>query len=172
MIIIEEDDEYQGDDSWMDRGEVLDEKLTVEEKAYRSAVSLMDSAECVVRYENRVKALRDAAALFEGLGGYLDSGEQAGKCRKWAERIERNGREKAYRKAAALCDEAGTELEYRTAISEMERVSGYRDSLERMEACRSAIVRLEEQTAWRNRMIVLLAVAFIVLAAWLVLTLL
>lgn len=166
MIIIEEDEEDKREVRVMDEDDAWDEKLTTEEYQYKSAVSLMESADCVTRFEHRVKSLRDAAEKFDALNGYEDSAVRAGDCRAQADKLEAEGREEAYQGAVALCESAGTKMEYRTALSELERVAGYKDCEEKQEACRQAIARLEARTAWRNRVIALALVVLFALAVW------
>lgn len=166
MIIIEEDDEDKREIQRIDDDDILDEKLTTEEYQYKSAVSLMESVECVTRFEHKVKSMRDAADRFEALGDYEDSAALAAECRAQADKLEETGREEAYQGAVVLCEEAGTKMEYRTAISELERVTGYKDSDERIELCRQEIARLETKTAWRNRAIAFVLVVLFALAVW------
>lgn len=166
MIVIEEDEEDKTEIQMIDEDDFLDEELTTEEYQYKSAVSLMESVDCVTRFEHKVKSLRDAASRFEALGAYSDSVARAARCRTQADEMEEAGREEAYRGAVAICEEAGTKMEYRTAISELGRVAGYKDSDERMEFCRQAIAKLETKTAWRNRAIAFLLVVLFALAVW------
>ena len=86
MIIIEETEEDKNRAALPDEDSFEDEELTTEEAKYRSAKDLRDSLECVERYEQGVRTLLDAAALFDEIDDYEDSARLAEECRKKAER--------------------------------------------------------------------------------------
>ena len=99
MIIIEETEEDKNRAALPDEDSFEDEELTTEEAKYRSAKDLRDSLECVERYEQGVRTLLDAAALFDEIDDYEDSARLAEKCRKKAKDYEKKGMEKAYQQA-------------------------------------------------------------------------
>ena len=119
MIIIEETEEDKNRAALPDEDSFEDEELTTEEAKYRSAKDLRDSLECVERYEQGVRTLLDAAALFDEIDDYEDSARLAEECRKKAKDYEKKGMEKAYQQAVKLCGEAVTKMDYRTAITEL-----------------------------------------------------
>ncbi|MBS4816646.1 MAG: hypothetical protein KH026_08625 [Clostridium sp.] len=166
MIIIEETEEDKNRAALLDEDSFEDEELTTEEAKYRSAKDLRDSLECVERYEQGVRTLLDAAALFDEIDDYEDSARLAEKCRKKAKDYEKKGMEKAYQQAVKLCGEAVTKMDYRTAITELERFPQYKDSRQRIEACKKEIVRLETKAAWKNRIIALVVIAVMALCIW------
>ena len=84
MIIIEETEEDKNRAALLDEDSFEDEELTTEEAKYRSAKDLRDSLECVERYEQGVRTLLDAAALFDEIDDYEDSARLAEECRKKA----------------------------------------------------------------------------------------
>ena len=69
MIIIEETEEDKNSVPVPDEDFIEEEELTTEEQKYRSAQELLDSLACVTRYEQGVKTLLDAAAMFQRLRG-------------------------------------------------------------------------------------------------------
>ena len=73
MIIIEEDDDEVVVNSQGGEGPQEEEELTPEEQRYRSAAELMESVDCVARYERAVISLNAAADLFDKLVDYKDS---------------------------------------------------------------------------------------------------
>ena len=166
MIIIEETEEDKNRIAVPDEDSFEEEELTGEEAKYRSAGELRDSLVCVERYEQGVRTLLDAADLFDGISTYKDSAKQAADCRKKAEAYEQKGREKAYQAAVKLCDAAVTKMDYRTAISEMERFADYKDSAERIEQCKKQIVRQETKAAWKNRIIAFIIIVVMAVCIW------
>lgn len=166
MIIIEETEEDKNRIAVPDEDSFEEEELTGEEAKYRSAGELRDSLVCVERYEQGVRTLLDAADLFDGISTYKDSAKQAADCRKKAEAYEQKGREKAYQAAVKLCDAAVTKMDYRTAISELERFADYKDSAERIEQCKKQIVRQETKAAWKNRIIAFIIIVVMAVCIW------
>ena len=84
MIIIEETEEDKNRVAVPDEDYFEEEELTTEEAKYRSAKDLRDSLVCVERYEQGVRTLLDAAALFDEIADYEDSAKLAADCRKKA----------------------------------------------------------------------------------------
>ena len=165
MIIIEEDEDEVVVNSQGGEGPQEEEELTPEERRYRSAVELMESVDCVERYERAVISLKAAADLFDKLGDYKDSVKKAQACREQAQLVEETGKEEAYQAALELYDNARTKMDYRTAISELKRFPDYKDSQIRIEDSKKAIVKLEKREVWKNRgiFVVILAALAVVL---------
>lgn len=143
-----------------------EEKLSPEEKQYRDAVGLMESVDCVTRFERAVASLDIAAAQFEGLGSYKDSAERAKACKKEAESIRDAGIRETYDEAVKLLGNAKTKIDYRTAIAEFERIPDYKDSRERMEECKSILRRIANRQAWMGRGVVVLVLAVLAAIFW------
>ncbi len=139
-----------------------EEKLSKEERDYRSAVSLMESVDCTTRFEREVESLRSAAALFEALGDYKDSTKRKQECEKLATQADEVGREEAYKEALKYLEQAGSKMDYRTAIADFERLSDYKDSAEKIKECKKALEKIESKKVWKNRAIVLIVIAVIV----------
>ena len=159
MIIIEETEEDKNSVPVPDEDFIEEEELTTEEQKYRSAQELLDSLACVTRYEQGVKTLLDAAAMFEEINDYAD-------CRKRAGAYEKKGIEKAYREAVKLCEEAVTKMDYRTAISELNRFPDYKDCKERIDVCKKAVEREETKQAWKHRVIAAMIIVVAVVGVW------
>ena len=144
-----------------------EEKLSPEEKKYRSAVKLMESVDCVVRFETAVESLNSAAALFDELGDYKESAQKSRICREQAKQQQETGIKEAYQEALNLSDTAKTKADYRTVISEFERFPDYKDSGERIAASKKALRKIANRQAWRNRGIAVLLLAVFVAVFWL-----
>lgn len=166
MIIIEETEEDKNKVAVPDEDYFEEEELTTEEAKYRSAKELRDSLGCVERYEQGVRTLLDAAALFDEIADYEDSAKLAVDCRKTAETYEAEGMEKAYQQAVKLCEDAVTKMDYRTAITELERFPQYKDCAERIEKCKKQIISRETKESWRNRIIAVIIIAVAALCIW------
>lgn len=144
-----------------------EEKLSPEETKYRSALELMESVECILRYEKGVEALNAAAEIFEELEDYKDSRERAKDCREQAVSLQETGREQAYQEAVQMLEQARTKMDYRTVISEFDRFPDYKDSQERIEMCRKKLKRLASIQVWKNRGIIVAVLAVIAVIFWL-----
>lgn len=144
-----------------------EEKLSPEETKYRSAVELMESVECIVRYEKGVEALCAAAELFEELGDYKDSEKRGKECRKQSDSLLETGREQAYQEAVQMLEQARTKIDYRTVISEFDRFPDYKDSQERIDVCRKKLKRLASIQVWKNRGILVAVLAVVAVIFWL-----
>lgn len=143
-----------------------EEELSPEEKKYRDAVELMESVDCVTRFERAVESLNSAAVLFEELGDYKDSIQKAGACKKQAEITRESGIRDAYEMAVYLQDNARTKMDYRTAISEFERFIDYKDSKKRIDDCKKIIRKNANRQVWRNRGIAILVLAVLAAIFW------
>ena len=104
--------------------------------------------------------------MFEEINDYGDSAKRAADCRKRAGAYEKKGIEKAYREAVKLCEEAVTKMDYRTAISELNRFPDYKDCKERIDACKKAVEREETKQAWKHRVIAAVIIVVAVVGVW------
>ncbi len=95
MIIIEETEEDKNRAALPDEDSFEGMELTTEEAKYRAAQKIWDSLECVERYEQGVRTLLDAAALFDEIDDYEDSaGHPRRNAAKKAKDYEKKGMEK------------------------------------------------------------------------------
>ncbi len=136
-----------------------EEKLSNEEREYRSAVALMESVDCTTRFEREVESLRSAAALFDALGSYKDSPKRKAECERLATDAEITGKEEAYQEALQFLGEAKSKMDYRTAIADFERLSDYKDSTQKVEECKRILEGIENKKVWTNRGVALLVIA-------------
>lgn len=143
-----------------------EKKLSPEEKKYRSAVKLMESVDCVVRFERAVDSLDSAASLFEELGDYKESIRRAEECRSRAALTRETGIKNAYQEAVILQENAKTRADYCAVISEFERFPEYRDSQERIGECRTVLTQMADRQAWIGRGAAVLVIAVIALVLW------
>lgn len=143
-----------------------EEELSVEEKKYRDAIALMESVDCVKRFERAVLSLQDAALLFDELGTYKDSADRKKQCEKQAEDVRQKGIKEAYGQAVQLQKDARTDMDYRTAISEFERFPEYKDCSQRIEQCKETLRAAANRKAWKNRGIALGILALALIVFW------
>lgn len=143
---------------------VKEENLSPEERKYRSAVQLMESVECITRFEHAVIALNAAAELFDALGEYKDSPKKKELCGKKAHKIETSGKEKAYQAAVRAMEAARTNIDYRIVISEFARFPEYKDSQEKIDLCKKKLEQMADRKVWKNRgiTVAILAVAAVI----------
>ena len=101
--------------------EIFRKKPSKEESTYHAAVSLMDAVDCVERFERKVDALRDAAALFESLGDYQDAKQRREDCLERADEVETEGCRKTFALGMKKKKKASTKSDYIDAIEEFRR---------------------------------------------------
>ncbi len=143
------------------------EKLSPEERMYRSAVSLMEAVDCVNRFERAVYSLRDAAKKFENLGEYKDSRERYIKCMEEAEKTVSEGSREVFEIAVSKLGDSKSKSDYLDTIEDFKRVKKFDYNVseceENIALCRKAINRLETAAIWKRRIIAVIIIA--VLAA-------
>lgn len=143
--------------------ELFKEKISKEEKIYREAVQLQEAVPCVLRFEQKVSALKGAARKFKALGDYKDANARMKACRKKAALICEEGAQAVYEDALRRQEEAKTKSEYVDAIAEFRRVvrrDGYRECAKRnIQLCKRKIQHLERIAAWRRRLLALAVLA-------------
>lgn len=147
--------------------EIFQEKPSKEESTYHAAVSLMDAVDCVERFERKVDALRDAAALFETLGDYQDAKQYREDCLERADEMEAEGCRKTFALGQKKKKRASTKSDYVDAIEEFRRLRGYEPYQNKIkpeiQECKQQIKRLETLRAYKRSAIVLLVLVLICL---------
>lgn len=136
-----------------------------EERIYNDAESLVDAAECVIRFEQKVKILKSAAAKFEKLGDYRDAAGRAEKCREAAGKAREEGYKEVFLQAKKRQETASEKNDYVDAIANYRRVTESKrygkQAKEQIEACKRQITRLETRRVWKKRMITLLVLGLV-----------
>ncbi len=126
-----------------------------EANIYKTAAGLQEAAECVLRFERKAAAYRDAGKKFQSISGYMDAGQRAEECRQKAEAVERQGMEETFALGKKKEQAARTKSDYIDAIAEYKRVWNKeqfaREGKERIDACKEAIMRLETKSLWKKR---------------------
>lgn len=134
--------------------------LSREERIYNDAESLVDAAECVIRFEQKVKTLKSAAAKFEKLGDYRDAAERAGSCREAAHKAKAEGFKTVFLQAKKRQETASEKSDYIDAIANYRRVTESKrygeQAKEQIAVCKKQIARLETRRVWKKRIITLL----------------
>lgn len=143
-----------------------EKKISKEEKDYRYACALMESVDCVIRFERKVLSLQGAAKIFERLGDYKESQALRERCLREAAQEQEQGTEQTYEAALRMQEEAKTKLDYKTVIAEYGRVADYRDAAARTEECKKKIVRMETISAWKHRAVALIILALLFAVFW------
>lgn len=57
-------------------------------------------------------------------------------------------------------------MDYRTAISELNRFPDYKDCKERIDVCKKAVEREETKQAWKHRVIAAMIIVVAVVGVW------
>ena len=134
---------------------------------YKTAAGLEEAAECVLRFERKVAAYRNAGKKFQSISGYMDSAGRAEDCRRKAEAVEQQGMEEAFALGKKKEQQARTKSDFIDAIAEYKRVwkneSYARETKGRIDACKEAMMRLETKSLWKKRVITLAVLAVLVL---------
>ncbi len=138
-----------------------------EANIYREAAGLEEAAECVLRFERKAAAYRNAGKKFQSISGYMDSAERTKHCRQKADSVEKQGMEEAFALGKKKEQEARTKSDFIDAIAEYKRVwkrDDYaREAKERIDACKEAVMRLETRSLWKKRLITLAVLGGLIL---------
>jgi len=138
-----------------------------EANIYKAAAELEEAADCVLRFERKVAAYRNAGKKFQSVSGYMDSAKRAENCLRQAEQAEQKGMEEAFALGKKKEQEAKTKSDFIDAIAEYKRVRKKEkyasDAREHIDACKEAIMRLEARAVWKKRLIALGVLAVLVL---------
>lgn len=147
--------------------EIFRKKPSKEESTYHAAVSLMDAVDCVERFERKVDALRDAAALFESLGDYQDAKQYREDCLERADEVEAEGCRKTFALGMKKKKKASTKSDYIDAMEEFRRLREYEPYQNKIkpeiQECKRQIKRLETLRAYKRRAIALLVLVLLCL---------
>lgn len=139
-----------------------------EANIYKTAAGLEEAAECVLRFERKAAAYRNAGKKFQSISGYMDSDERAKRCYQQAEAVEQQGMEETFALGKKKEREARTKSDFIDAIAEYKRVwkkeQYAQEAKGRIDACKEAMMRLETRSLWKKRLITLavLAVAIMI----------
>ncbi len=98
------------------------EKLSKEENLYRSAVSLMEAVDCIIRFDKLVFSLNDAAKKFEKLGDYKDSRERKEQCLNNAKEATDRGAAEVFKAAIKKFDNAKNKSDFADIIEDLKLV--------------------------------------------------
>lgn len=138
-----------------------------EANIYKAAAELEEAADCVLRFERKVAAYRNAGKKFQSVSGCKDSAKRAENCLRQAELAEQEGMEETFALGKKKEREAKTKSDFIDAIAEYKRVwkkeTYARDAKERIDACKEAIARLEARAVWKKRLIALGVLAVLAL---------
>lgn len=132
-----------------------EEKISQEEQDYQGALELIQSIDCVTRFERKILSLEGATRILEVLGDYKDSAQLLKQCRERIVTEQEEGFQSVYEESLRLEEEAGNILEYKTVITEFNRIADYKDAAEHIDACKKEITRQESVAIWKNRGIAL-----------------
>lgn len=143
--------------------ELFKKKISREERIYREATELQEAVSCVLRFENKVAALKSAARKFQKLEDYKDAKAHMEDCRASAAKAAEEGSREVFEEAVRREGLAKSKSDYADAIMEFKRVSRKGDYAEdakvHIRACRQRIARLESYAVWKRRLTVLAVIA-------------
>lgn len=138
-----------------------------EANIYKAAAELEEAADCVLRFERKVAAYRNAGKKFQSVSGYMDSDKRAEHCLHQADLAEQEGIAETFDLGKKKEQEARTKSDFIDAIAEYKRVwkkERYaREAKEHIDACKEAIMRLEARSVWKKRLTALAVLAVLVL---------
>ena len=104
--------------------------LSAEEKIYNSAVSVMEAADCVERFERVYISMNNAAAKFGKIPGYLDSDERRAKCLEIADKAVKNGTAEVFDLSCQRQKKSKTKSDFVDAIENFERCKKFKYKVE------------------------------------------
>lgn len=143
--------------------QILNQEDAGKERIYREAAQLQDAADCVLRFERKVAALRSAAKKFRSVSEYKDAAECAQECLRQADILEKEGLEETFALGIEKEQASKTKSDYLDAITEYKRVwkkehyAG--EAREHIKACKEEILRIETRAIRKKRLIFLAVVA-------------
>lgn len=144
--------------------------LSTEEKIYKSAVWVMESVDCVKRFERVYSCMKSAAGKFGKIQGYLDADERRQQCLEIADKAVKNGTKEVFELACKRQKEAKTKSDYVDAIENFKRCKKFKYNIEECDRhigeCQKGIAKLETKAAYRRRGIVVAVVVLLLLAFW------
>ena len=144
--------------------------LSAEEKIYNSAVSVMEAADCVERFERVYISMNNAAAKFGKIPGYLDSDERRAKCLEIADKAVKNGTAEVFDLSCQRQKKSKTKSDFVDAIENFERCKKFKYKVEEcdrhIEECQKGILKLETKAAYKRRGIVLAVFAALIVFLW------
>lgn len=153
--------------------ELFKKKLSKEEKTYLEAVKLQEAVSCVLRFEQKISALKGAAKMFQNLGDFKDSQERMQACREQLVVERKKGMEEVFAAALAKKENAVSKSDYADAIMEFKRVvkrEEYHDrAKEQIQFCKREIAKIETKAAWKRRLTLLCVIVVCAAAALLIL---
>lgn len=141
--------------------------LSVEERIYKNAVSLMNAVDCVERFERIYYTMNSAAKKFDKIQGYLDADEKKQECFEIADKAVKEGTVKVFELAALRQKESKTKSDFADAIENFKRCRKFNYNIEQCDEhisqCKQGIAKLETKAAYKRRAIVaaIFAVLFI-----------
>ncbi len=143
--------------------EIFQKKPSKEESTYQAAISLMDAVDCVGRFERKVDALRDAAAMFDRLGDYQDAKQRKEDCLEEADEAEEQGCRGVFALGMKKKEKATTKSNYIDAMEEFRRLRDYEPYQKKVQKeiqeCKQQVKRIETRAAYKRCMIILLILA-------------
>jgi hypothetical protein len=143
-----------------------EEEISREERVYLDAISLMESVDCLTRFEPKIAILEDAIQRFETLNGYKDSEKHIKVAQSRIKKIKTEGTKETYREITMLQKKAKTVLDFMTVISEYERLEDFMDVEQSIAFCRQEISKLEKKEKNKIHRIQLCVLLFILAALW------
>lgn len=142
--------------------ELFKKKISREERIYVEALELQKAVSCVLRFENKVSALKSAARKFQKLEDYKDAKTHMEECRAEAAKVAEEGIREVFEEAVRREEQAKSESDYVDALTEFKRVSrkgNYaEEAKEHIRMCKRRIARLETYAVWKRRFKVLAVV--------------
>lgn len=142
--------------------ELFKKKISREERIYMEALELQKAVSCVLRFENKVSALKSAARKFQKLEDYKDAKTHMEECRTEAARVAEEGIREVFEEAVRREGLAKSKSDYVDALTEFKRVSKKGDYVEKarehIRICKRRIARLETYAVWKRRFEVLVVV--------------
>ena len=103
--------------------ELFKKKISREERIYVEALELQKAVSCVLRFENKVSALKSAARKFQKLEDYKDAKTHMEECRAEAAKVAEEGIREVFEEAVRREEQAKSKSDYVDALTEFKRVS-------------------------------------------------
>jgi hypothetical protein len=114
------------------------------EAAYLENIKLMNSINSMTLCNEKVDMYQRVAQKFSELSDYNDADELSRECQKQADQVDEQIKKMIYEKALNIKASAKTAANYRLAIEELRKISGYRDADALASECENLYNRSEK----------------------------
>jgi hypothetical protein len=137
--------------------------LTKEEK-YQRYLKLMKAIRCMTVCNDKLDMYKKVTKQFTAMADYKDCAQLVEECKLLAKDTRKKIKKKIYKNALNIKDTAKYAQDYKKAVEEFRKISGYKDADDLASECDTLILRTEKRVI-QQRLISLCLIGIAVVAA-------